>query len=221
MSDNTRVMRLAINVPAYCKVEIPDGVGESEAELREFAGQVFADWAVGAGGYVFEPEWDGADESSERVVTVDELDGDGWPSRSISEGFEMNPTPATLDGLRGAEVACRDGFVVQGYLLASTAHITCRELGEFVRGSSPCKELIVSATCEHGALVELSDALFHEDADHDALLGGLSDGAQTVVRKALSFGLRSVRFDSVGPVLPHTQTYAEESARSLPGMSGP
>lgn len=216
-----REIVLATNVPAYCNVELPDEVGNSTEELRAFAEKVFSAWAEGSGEYVFEPEWENADEFSDRVVRVDEVDSDGVAIRSAVEGFEMNPPPTTFDGLRDAELACRAGYIVQGYLLAAAAHLTSNELALFQRESSPCKAVVVSATCAHGVLVDLGDALFEANADYAALLDGLSEGAQAVIRKARAFGLRSVRFDAQGPVLRDMPTYVDEPAKPSPGMAGP
>jgi hypothetical protein len=60
MSDSKRMMTLAINVPAYCKVVLPDDLPDEEEALRTFAQKQIERFVARDSELVFEPEWESA-----------------------------------------------------------------------------------------------------------------------------------------------------------------
>jgi hypothetical protein len=208
----TKMMTLAINVPAYVTVEVPEEVADTEEALREFAKAQFEGWWDDNGELVFEPEWGNAIPESERIVFVTEQDG-GKVLSLIAEELELDPPPPAFKAVAGAENACRDGLVVEGYLLASTAHLTPSEREDLESGKVGNPHIVISAICEYGWLLHLNEQLIAGVIETDQSLGNLSEGFGGVVRKAVEYGLPFVRVDGDGPVIEGISTYDDKEPK--------
>jgi hypothetical protein len=212
VAPRTRQMVLAINVPAYVTVEVPEEVAETEEALREFAEAQFAGWWDDNGELEFEPEWGSAIRETERIVSVTEEEG-GEVLRYIAEALDLDPPPAAFKAVAGAESACREGLVVEGYLLASTAHLTLSERQHLAAGDTRSTHVVISATCEYGCLLHLNEQLLGEETETDQALANLSEGFAGVILKAIVYGLPFVRFDADGPVIEGISTYDDKEPK--------
>lgn len=207
-----RQMTLAFNVPAYVTIDVPDEIGDSKEALVEYAQQQMEQWWDDEDNIVFEPEWGNAIRETERIVTVSELDERGYTKSLSFEDISLDPPPASFAPVAGAENACRDGLVVEAYLIASTAHLTPSERESLEEGKSGNPHIIISAICECGWILHLNEQLVSGEIAPDQALANLSEGFAAVVRKALVYGLPYVRFDSDGPVIEGLPEYPDEPA---------
>jgi hypothetical protein len=205
-----RKMILAINVPAYANIDVPDEIGDSEEALVEYAKGEFAAWWSAEDNMTLKVEWASAVRETERIVTADECDESGVSTENLLFDIDLNPPPASFEPVAGAENACRDGLVVEAYLLASTGHLTPSEKQVLAAGKAPCEHLVLSASSEYGWMLHINEALISEEADADAAFAELSEGCAGVLKKALLYGLHFVRFDADAEVIDGLPVYADQ-----------
>lgn len=205
-----RTMILAINVPAYVTIDVPDEVGDTAEALIEYARGEFAAWWSDEDNMTLEVEWGCAIRETERVVTADECDENGVSTKNLLRDIDLDPPPDAFKAVAGAENACRDGLVVEAYLLASTAHITSAERDQLESGVVGNPHIVVSAICEHGWILHLNERLVSGEIELDQALENLSEGFAGVVRRAITYGLPFVRFDADGPTIEGLPVYPDQ-----------
>jgi len=228
-----KTMTIAVDVPAYCTVDVPESVAETPEALAAFANSVINSWQFGEQDdegevvYDFEPFYEGAD--APRILECLESQV-GKPARMICEAINLCPPADDLSIVVGAKRAIADGLIVEAYLLASTAHLSLKERVLCDGGHFLNMQLVISMTSRYGSMLHLNEILLNRpapQAGRDArvvelapLFEGLSEGLIGVIHKAIEYGLPYIRFDADGPIIGGIPTYDDQPEEDGDQTSG-
>lgn len=151
----TKTMTLAVDVAAYCEVDLPDDTVMTESNLKAIASEIFTDYTYKGVNYSFDPDW--STEGALRIVSAKQGDD------VVAEGVPVEPCyhdtgtefVSWLNGSQSLEQAIE----------ASEAMLNERDRGviEVYRGAFklPGAEAIeVNFECRKGATREEKDLAF-------------------------------------------------------------